>query len=49
MGCMEGQLADGRSIRTLNALDDFNREGLGINVDFALPGERVVRSLNRIV
>ena len=46
MDCMEDQLAAGRSIRTLNALDDFNREGLGINVDFSLPGERVARILN---
>jgi hypothetical protein len=27
------QLADDRSIRTLNVLDDFNREGLCIGVD----------------
>jgi putative transposase len=30
-------------------LDDFNREGIGIEVDFSLPAERVVRSLNRII
>ncbi len=46
---MADQLADGRSIRTLNVLDDFNREGLGIEVDFSLPAERVIRSLNRII
>ena len=46
---MADQLADGRSIRTLNVLDDFNREGLDIEVDFSLPAERVVRSLNRII
>jgi putative transposase len=40
---------DGRSIRTLNVLDDFNREGLCIDVDFSLPAERVVRSLNQII
>ena len=33
----------------LNALDDFNREGLGIEVDFSLPAERVIRSLDRII
>ena len=49
MGFMADQLADGRSIRTLNVLDDFNREGLSIEVDFSLPAERVVRSLNRII
>ena len=45
----QDQLADGRKFRTLNVLDDFNREGLGIEVDFSLPAERVVRSLNQII
>ena len=49
MDFMADQLADGRSIRTLNVLDDFNREGLCIDVDFSLPAERVVRSLNQII
>ena len=31
----------------LNVLDYFNREGLGIEVDFSLPAERVIRSLER--
>ena len=39
----------GRQFRLLNVLDDFNREGLGIEVDFSLPAERVIRSLNRII
>jgi len=46
MDFMADQLADGRSIRTLNGLDDFNREGLAIEVDVSLPAERGVRSLN---
>ena len=46
---MQDQLADGRKFRTLNVLDDYNREGLGIEVDFSLPAVRVVRSLNRII
>ena len=46
---MQDQLADGRSFRALNVLDDFNREGLGIEVDFSLPAVRVVRSLNQII
>ena len=37
------------SIRTLNVLDDFNREGLGIEVDFSLLADRVVRSLKWII
>ena len=49
MDFMADQLADGRAIRTLNVLDDFNREGLCIEVDFSLPAERVVRSLNQII
>jgi putative transposase len=49
MDFMADQLADGRSIRTLNVLDDFNREGLCIEVDFSLPAERVVRSLDQII
>ena len=37
MDFMADQLADGRSIRTLNVLNDFNREGLCIDLDFSLP------------
>ena len=49
MDFMADQLADGRKFRALNVLDDFNREGLGIEVDFSLPRGRVIRSLNRII
>jgi len=49
MDFMADQLGDGRSFRALNVLDDFNREGLGIEVDLSLPAERVVRSLNQII
>ncbi len=49
MGFMADRLAGGRRFRLLNLLDDFNREGLGIEVDFSLPAERVVRSLNQII
>jgi len=49
MDFMQDQLADGRKFRALNVLDDFNREGLGIEVDFSLPSVRVIRSLNRII
>ena len=40
---------DGRAFRLLNVLDYFNREGLGIKVNFSLPAERVIRSLDRII
>jgi putative transposase len=49
MDFMADRLDDGRAFRLLNVLDDFNREGLGIEVDFSLPTERVIRSLDRII
>lgn len=49
MDFMHDQLADGRSFRLFNVLDDFNREGLAIEVDFSLPAERVVRALDQII
>lgn len=49
MDFMHDQLADGRSIRLFNVIDDFNREALGIEVDFSLPAERVIRTLNNII
>ena len=46
---MADRLEDSRAFRLLNVVDDFNREGLGIEVDFSLPAARVIRSLNRII
>ena len=46
---MHDQLGDGRSYRLFNVLDDFNREGLGIEVDLSLPADRVIRSLDQII
>ncbi|MGE1001458.1 IS3 family transposase [Ralstonia pseudosolanacearum] len=49
MDFMHDQLADGRSIRLLNVIDDFNREALGIEIDVSLPSERVIRALRQII
>jgi len=49
MDFMSDQLACGRAIRTFNVLDDYNREGLGIEVDSSLPASRVIRSLEQII
>ena len=49
MDFMADKLGDGRAFRLLNVLDDYNRECLGIEVDFSLSAERVIRSLNRII
>ena len=49
MDFMQDQLADGQKSRALNVLDDFNREGLSIEVDVSLPAMGVVRGLNQII
>lgn len=49
MDFMSDQLSNGRSFRTFNVLDDFNREGLGIEVDLSLPALRVIRVLEQII
>jgi putative transposase len=41
-------LADGRTFRTLNIVDDFTRECVAIEVDRSLPGLRVTRVLDRL-
>ena len=45
---MSDSLTDGRSYRTLNVINDFNREGLAVEVDHSLPSARVVRVLNQV-
>lgn len=42
-------LAGGRRFRTLNIVDTYTRECLAIEVDTSLPGQRVVRTLDRLV
>ena len=49
MDFMHDQLSDGRCFRLFNVIDDHNRESLGIEIDFSLPSERVVRALNQII
>jgi len=49
MDFMHDQLSDGRCYRLFNVIDDFNREGLAIEVDLSLPSERVIRALNQII
>ena len=49
MDFMHDQLADGRSYRLLNVIDDFNREGLAMEIDLSLPAERVVRALEQVI
>jgi len=49
MDFMSDTLIDGRSIRTFNVIDDFNREALTIDVDFSLPSERITRALDQLI
>jgi putative transposase len=49
MDFMHDNMADGSSFRTFNVLDDYNREGLGIEVDTSLPSLGVIRALERII
>ena len=45
---MSDALYVGRRFRTLNVLDEGMREALAIEIDTSLPGERVVRVLERL-
>ena len=45
---MADTLADGRTFRTLNIVDDFTREAIAIEVGRSIPGARVVRVLERL-
>jgi putative transposase len=49
MDFMSDALLNGRKFRTLNLLDDFNREALAIEIDTSLPAERVVDNSLAIV
>ena len=46
---MHDALAGGKPFRTFNVLDDYSREGLGIEVDFGLPSGRITRALDQII
>lgn len=46
---MQDALQNGKKVRSLNILDDFNREILAIAVDTSLPSARVVRELENLI
>ena len=48
MDFVSDALGDGRRFRALTIVDDFTRESPAIEVDTSLPGERVVRVLERL-
>lgn len=48
MDFMSDSLGDGRRVRTLNIIDDCNREALAIEVGISFPSQRVVRVLTQL-
>ena len=44
-----GHYKDDRSFQLFNVIEYHNREVLGMEVDFLLPSERVIRALNQII
>src|SRR5690606_25671099 len=46
---MHDTLDCGKTIRTLNIMDDFSREALSITVDTSLPARRVKRELEKLL
>ena len=46
---MSDALYDGRAFRTFNVIEDYNREGLRIEVDVSLTAERITRVLDQLV
>lgn len=45
---MQDALDNGRTFRTLNVIDECNREGLGIEIDTSLPAARVIRLMEQL-
>lgn len=48
MDFMSDRLTNGRQFRTLNLIDEFNREALAIEVDTSMPSTRVIRVLEQV-
>jgi putative transposase len=49
MDFMHDALDNGRKFRTLNIIDDYNREALAVEVDYSFSSDKVVESLTRII
>lgn len=49
MDFMHDGLLNGKSFRSFNVIDDFNREALNITLDTSLTSSRVIRELDKII
>jgi len=46
---MHDTLGNGKTLRALNIIDDFNREILSISIDTSMPSRRVVHELEKVI
>ncbi len=46
---MQDRLENGRKVRVLNVIDDYNREALLCEVSYSFPSERVVELLEQLI
>jgi len=49
MDFMEDRLENGRKFRTLNIIDDYNREILAIEVDYSFPSIKVIEIVKQVI
>ncbi|NOJ76747.1 DDE-type integrase/transposase/recombinase, partial [Empedobacter stercoris] len=49
MDFMHDSLENGKSLRSLNIIDDFNREILSICIDTSLPSAKVISELEKLI
>jgi putative transposase len=49
MDFMHDSLGHGKTFRSFNVIDDFNREALNITLDTSLCSKRVIRELNQLI
>jgi putative transposase len=49
MDFMHDSLQFGKTFRSFNVIDDFNREALNITIDTSLNSNRVIRELNQLI
>lgn len=49
MDFMSDQLGDGTSFRTLNIIDDYNREALCMEVGVSITSKQVIRKLDELI
>jgi hypothetical protein len=38
-----------RNVKRFDVIDDYNRDALGIEIDFSLPSERIIRAFKQII